>query len=456
MNNQLFEDFAKVSSKEWKNLIQFDLKGADYNQTLLWESLEGIKVRPFYQGDIDNNPLAIKTKTTEFSILQRIYVFDVQKSIEKTLDVLKKGAESIYFTIDNLELNAKELLAKLPKQITYFFTFTFLDQGYLQDLATWAKDNDFKVNLLVCPIDQLENQGNWFVNLDSDFARVKTLLENNSNIHIGIDTGIYQNAGANMVQQIAYTLAKVSEYLNRIPSSNNTIYIQNSTGSNYFFEIAKLRALRLVLDLVIQAFNTQINYKIISLPSKRNKTLYDYNVNMLRTTTESMSAILGGADFVSNLPYDAIYHKENEFSDRIARNQLLILKQESYFNAVNNPTEGAYYIEYLTIQLAEKALEVFKLIEKADGLITQLIQGVIQRKISQSAQKEQDLFDQGKEVLLGSNKYPNAQDHMSDDLELYPFIKHNPRKTLIIPILAKRLAQEYEKQRLEKEKLNND
>lgn len=455
MNNQLFEDFVKVSSKEWKNQIQFDLKGADYNDTLIWESLEGIKVRPFYQDDLDNNPLAIKTKTTEFNILQRIYVYDLQKSIDKTLSVLQRGAESIYFTIDNVNIQVKELLNKLPKEVTYLFTFTFLDAPYLEDIATWAKENNYTIHLLVQPIDQLQADGNWFLDLESDFSVVKSLLQNNPNINLSIDAGLYQNAGANMVQQIAYSLAQVSEYLNKI-ESDNTIYIQTAIGSNYFFEIAKLRALRLLLDTVIPAFNPNIDYKIISTPSKRNKTLYDYNVNMLRTTTESMSGILGGADYVSNIAYDAIYHKENEFSDRIARNQLLILKQESYFNAVNNPAEGAYYIENLTLQLAEKSLDLFKQIEKADGLITQLIHGVIQRKIAENAQKEQDLFDQGKEVLLGTNKYPNPEDRMSEDLELYPFIKQNPRKTLIVPILEKRLAQEYEKQRLEQEKQNNN
>jgi methylmalonyl-CoA mutase len=154
-----------------------------------------------------------------------------------------------------------------------------------------------------------------------------------------------------------------------------------------------------------------------------------------------MSAILGGVDGVSNLAYDAIYHKDNEFGDRIARNQLLILKQESYFNQVHNPADGAYYIESLTEQLAEKALALFKDIEANGGLITQLIEGTIQRKINESAQKEQELFDSGKEILLGTNKYPNKNDKMKHDLELFPFVKKNPRKTLITPIIETRKTE---------------
>jgi methylmalonyl-CoA mutase len=164
-----------------------------------------------------------------------------------------------------------------------------------------------------------------------------------------------------------------------------------------------------------------------------------------------MSAILGGADAISNLAYDAIYHKDNEFGDRISRNQLLVLKHESHFNQVHNPADGAYYIETLTEQLAEKALALFKDIESNGGFITQLIEGTIQRKVNESAQKEQDLFDSGKEVLLGTNKYPNKNDKMANDLELFSFVKTNPRKTLITPIIERRLAERLEQERLKQE-----
>ncbi len=173
---------------------------------------------------------------------------------------------------------------------------------------------------------------------------------------ISINTGLYQNAGANMVQQIAYSVAHANEYFNRISTINKPIVFEVSVGTNYFFEIAKLRALRLLFNLIAKEYNHNLDCHLLVSPTKRNKTIYDYNVNMLRTTTECMSAILGGADAIANLPYDALYHKDNEFGDRIARNQLLILKHESYFDKVNNPADGSYYIESLTHQLAEKAL----------------------------------------------------------------------------------------------------
>jgi len=151
---------------------------------------------------------------------------------------------------------------------------------------------------------------------------------------------------------------------------------------------------------------------------------------------------------VFNLPYDAIYHKSNEFGERIARNQLLILKAESYFDMVSNPSDGSYYIETLTSELAEKALQLFKEIEKAGGFLVLLKEGTIQRKIQESAQKEQQQFETGKLTLVGTNKYVNSQDRMKDHLELYPFLKIKNRKTIIQPIIEKRLAEKIEQDRL--------
>lgn len=303
------------------------------------------------------------------------------------------------------------------------------------------------------PIGQLARDGNWFTTKDKnnfDSLNLLSTATQNSSI-ISIDAALYQNAGANMVQQLAYSVAHANEYFNRIPVISGQIVFEVAVGTNYFFEIAKLRALRLLFNSIAKEYNHNQECHLLVSPTKRNKTLYDYNVNMLRTTTECMSAILGGADAIANLPYDSLYHKDNEFGDRIARNQLLILKNESYFDKVNNPADGSYYIETLTFQLAEKALLLFKDIESNGGFLKQLNDGVIKRKIQESADKEQELFNSGKEVLLGTNKYPNKDDRMKQDLELFPFVKVKPRKTLITPIIEKRLAEKVEQDRLDLE-----
>ena len=449
MAENLFDAFEPVSSKQWKQQIQYELKGADYNDTLVWESLEGIKVKPFYHNDESEVKYTLKENAKSFEILQNIYVHDVALSNKRALDTLNRGAESIRFTIENENVVIANLMQNLPfKNTSYFFYLPFLSIDFVNKINDYASKNNAKCFIQVDPIGQLTSDGNWFENLDKDFDKLNTIPAKTTVPFITINGGIYQNAGANMVQQLAYTLAHVNEYFNRIKSINLPITIEVAVGTNYFFEIAKLRALRLLFNTLAKEYNHNLDCHIIATPTKRNKTLYDYNVNMLRTTTECMSAILGGADAVANLPYDSLYHKDNEFGDRIARNQLLVLKHESYFDKVNNAADGAYYIESLTEQLAEKALLLFKEIEEKGGFITQLIEGNIQKKISESATKEQELFDTGKEVLLGTNKYPNKNDKMKHDLELYPFLKQNPRKTLITPIIEKRLAEKLEQERL--------
>jgi methylmalonyl-CoA mutase len=451
-NNNLFQDFDPVSSKQWKQQIQYELKGADYNETLVWESPEGIKVKPFYHADEAVSKYAVNTPANAFAIVQNIFVHDVKKSNERAVDALQRGAESIRFTIENNTVAVDLLMQNLPlEKVSYTFYLPFLDIDFVTTLNNFATKNNAHFILQMDPIGQLCSDGNWFESLEKDFEKLHQIAKNTTSSFLTIQSQNYQNAGANMVQQLAYILAQVNEYFNRIPYLNQTFTIEVAVGTNYFFEIAKLRALRILFSALAAEYNANLDCHIIVTPTKRNKTIYDYNVNMLRTTTECMSAILGGANAIANLPYDALYHKDNEFGDRIARNQLLVLKHESYFDKVNNPADGAYYIENLTEQLAEKALLLFKEIEANGGFITQLIEGTIQKKIQESAQKEQELFDSGKETLLGTNKYPNKNDRMKNDLELYPFVKQNPRKTLITPIIEKRLAEKLEQERLSEE-----
>ena len=447
----LFDDFNPISSKQWKQQIQFELKGADYNETLVWNSPEDIQVKPFYHKDENSKRYSNNTKATEFKICQNIFVYDVEKSIERANNTLTRGADSLRFSIENDSVDVIRLLENLPlNNITVYFNLSFFSIDFVKKIDTFATKNNTKIFCNLDPIGQLAKDGNWFTTKEkNNFETLSLLSKQTKSVSlISINAALYQNAGANMVQQIAYCLGQANEYFNRIESITKPIVFEVAVGTNYFFEIAKLRALRLLFNLIAKEYNHTLDCNIIVSPTKRNKTLYDYNVNMLRTTTECMSAIIGGANAIANLPYDALYHKDNEFGDRIARNQLLILKNESYFDKVNNPADGSYYIETLTNQLAEKSLALFKDMESNGGFLKQLNDGIIKRKIQESADTEQKLFDSGKEILLGTNKHPNKQDRMKHDIELFPFVKQNPRKTLIKPIIEKRLAEKLEQERL--------
>jgi methylmalonyl-CoA mutase len=450
----LFDEFNPISSKQWKQKIQFELDGADYNEALIWNSPEDIKVKPFYDKEDITKTFPITTNASDFKICQNIFVFDLEKSIERALDALARGAESLRFTIENEFIDVSKLLENLPleKTVIYFY-LKFISIDFVKKIEVISKRKNGIVFCNLDPIGQLAKEGNWFSTSEkNNFETLNLLSKQTTSIGlIRINSSLYQNAGANMVQQIAYSLAHANEYLNRIEVINKPIVFEISVGTNYFFEIAKLRAFRLLFNLIAKEYGPNLSCHLLVSPTKRNKTLYDYNVNMLRTTTECMSAILGGADAIANLPYDSLYHKDNEFGDRIARNQLLILKDESYLDKVNNPSDGSYYIESITTQLAEKSLALFKNIEANGGFLKQLNEGLIKRKIQESADAEQELFDSGKEILLGTNKHQNKNDKMKQDLELFPFVKVKPRKTLITPIIERRLAEKLEQERLKNE-----
>lgn len=458
MNDLLFSEFNPVSAKEWKQKIQMELNGADYNESLIWQSLEGINVRPFYHRNEDSddfNPIPGTPST--WKVIQQVYLDDAAISHRLIKQALNNGAEGVYLTArKSFDFNI--IFKDFPfGEADIYFCLQFLDSAFMEKLFSFLVANKAQVFYNIDIIHQLAREGNWFQSLEKDHEQLDRWIgQYPEETILGIHANLYQNAGANCIQQLAYALAHANEYLNYLKDRKGFKRLKLnfilSTGGNYFFEIAKIRALRLLYAALAEAHGIQEECHILSLPGKRNKTIYDFNVNMLRTTTECMSAALGGANAVCNLPYDVLYHKSNDFGERMARNQLIILKAESYFDYTANPADGSYYIESLTEELSGKALILFKEIEKGGGFLKQLKEGILQKKIKESSKKEQQWFDEGKLVLLGTNKYPNPNDRMSSNLELYPFFKTKPRKTLIEPIFEKRLAEALEKERLEHEK----
>lgn len=460
MTHKLFSEFSPVSAKQWKQNIQFGLKGADYNNTLVWNTNEDIAVKPFYHADdFDQLPQVSQTKATQWKICQSIFVANVEKSNRNAVNAIKKGAESILFIISNDTFSITDLIKNIDlKKVTIHLEPTFLSEELSKKLAQLPINSNHKNGIQIHTdiINNLAKTGNWFHNLKADFEKFENIVKYANSF--SVNGSLYQNSGATMVQQLAYALAHANEYLNYFKDKLDKeakkqlkVTFKVSIGNHYFFEIAKLRALRKLWKVLALEYEINTNCFILSQPSKRNKTIYDYNNNMLRTTTECMSAILGGSDTICNIPYDAVYHKTNNFGERISRNQLLILKHESHFNTVNNPADGAYYIETITNQLAKKALDLFKDIEANGGFLKQLKEGTIQRKIKESANKEQLQFNTGETVLLGANKYLNLTENMQKELEIYPFVKTKQRKTLIDPIIENRLSENLELNRIKNE-----
>lgn len=455
----LFADFPKNSAKAWKQKIQFDLNGADYNESLVWESLEGIKVKPFYDADdLEAQAVIPADVRKDWKTGQSIYVSDEVRANKKALDFLEKGVESVRFIIPSETIALNALFKNVPvAQISIHLELHFLSLDFIKSIGQFFKNTESNVFLNIDPIGNLARSGNWFFNLDKDLEILNDIIGLDVDNLFNIDLALYQNAGANMVQQLAYAMAHAHEYLHHLGTHGNpkrackNFTFKVAIGSNYFFEISKLRALRMLWKTLALEYGISTDCHIIASPSLRNKTLYEYNANMIRTTMECMAAVLGGADTIINLSYDAIYHKDNDFGSRIALNQLLLLKEEGHFNEMNHAADGTYYIENITTQLAEKALQLFKTIEKGGGFLHQLKSHNIQKKIKESAQKEQKLFDSQELILVGANKFENHDTRMKHDLELFPFVKTKIRKTLLEPIIEKRLAEGLEQQRLSDE-----
>jgi len=442
MSEHLFNEFNKVSSKEWKQKIQVDLKGLDY-QTLITKTLEKIDIKPFYH--YDDYISSEQQVPDSFTIGQTIEIHNEKIAHKIAKKALENGAENIIFSFDKA-FNYDTLLSEIDFE-KLIFKANYFKPDFLIELYQKTKG---KSQILVDPIGHFTRFGNWYENEQNDFENLKKLRDffPKNYRFIEINAHHYKNAGASITQELAYSMSHAVEYVEKLGNNTiNQIQFSLANTSHYFFEIAKLKALRNLWQLISENYGIETSAYIFTTPALRNKTIFDPYVNMLRTGMEVMSAILGGSNMVANLPFDTIYKKSNKFSERTARNQLIILKKEAGFDKALNVTKQNYFIEENTYKIAGKAMEIFKSIEKSGGFLSQLYKGKIQEKIIENALKEQADFDAGKLVLVGTNKYPN-QKEATPEIELFPFLKKRKSKTLIKPVIPKRLAEKTEQERL--------
>ncbi|HBX63745.1 MAG TPA: methylmalonyl-CoA mutase, partial [Flavobacteriaceae bacterium] len=290
--------------------------------------------------------------------------------------------------------------------------------GYLAQNGLWQNDSEKASKELVKEALALKN-----------FEKV-----------ISIQGDVYQNAGANHVQQIAITLAHAVEYLENFGADiADKIYFKFAVGSNYFFEVAKLRAFRFLWKMILEQYNKESEAFIFTSTSDRNKSKLDIYNNVIRSTIEASSAIFGSSDAIFVGSYDEV-NKESDFGLELAAKQQLLLQKESYLNQFTDPAAGSFYIESLTNQMAENALELFKTIQNVGGFVNALQNETIQDFIYTSAKKEQKDFDEQTIKLIGVNKFRNP----ADVIEKSPKEKV-VKQALFVPIVPTRLAEKEEK-----------
>lgn len=444
MSDFITNHFEPSSTAAWKQKIQFELEGADYNEKLLTKTSEGITIKPFYHSD-NFEKVNVPISKKDFKTCQKIIISSETESNSKAIEAIKKGAKALKFEVKIpfvFEVLFKNLL---NKNIEFHFQFRFLSEEFTNKLSDFLKTESVFFNIDI--IGNLAKTGNWYTSLNADFKSVENLIKKNNHANLlSVNVDLHQNSGANTVQQIAYTLAHANEYLTRFGSEiAHKIQFNFANGTNYFFEIAKIRAFRYLYSLILKEYNTTADAPIYTEPSLRNKTIRDFKINELRTATANMSAILGGANTISNGSFNPLFCSEDTFD----LNPTQAFKKED--TKPQNIATDSYYIESLTKQLAEKALIIFKEIEKSGGFLHQLKEGTIQRKIIENAKKEQAEFDAGTLILVGANKYQNEVDKIKQDLKANSFIKRKSHKTLIIPIIPKRLAEKLELKKLKNE-----
>ena len=454
---KILDEFIKIDSKLWNKKIKDDLIKLGHSSIPSYNSKENIKIKPFYTSeDLNNLKNSDSNYPNSWAICQNITADNSSDANIKALELINKGAESMNFIIQNDSILCNDLLKNIDIEKTeLFFKIKFHSNSYLKSLNDIIKSSSTSFNISYDPIGSLVKTGSWESSMNEDLDKLNknsNKLEKFNNV-IMFNSGLYQNSRANIFEEIAFTLSHANEYLNHLNGKcANKIAFNISMGSNYFFEIAKLKALRLLWSTITKEYNNEINFPhIIAKPSKRNKTIYDYNNNILRTTTECMSAILGGANTISNITYDSIFNNKNEYSDKIALNQLLIIKHETYIDKVKNAADGSYYINSLTNTIAEESLRIFKDIENNGGFISALEKNIIQKRIDKSHRIEQELFNNNKEKLLGINIFTDIDQKIKSEINKPILTKSNTRNTEIKPISEIRLAEEIELSRIKNE-----
>ncbi|MEN8121070.1 MAG: methylmalonyl-CoA mutase family protein [Bacteroidota bacterium] len=496
-DKRLFPEFPAITTTDWEEKINIDLKGADYEKKLIWKTIEGFNVKPYYtKEDLKGLKSITQSSPNEFPYLrgnkndnnwlirQDIYVDDVKKANPKALNAIKKGAESIGFIIsEELEIEANrlaELLKALPlENIELNFSQGQKTKKLLLCFVDFCKSNSIDTTKIkgsfdFDPLGYTSITGQCYdEDLCKEMSISKPVFENAKDILpgfqlISVNGKYYNNAGASVVQELAFSLSVANDYLTFAAAENISvndfsprIKFNFAVGSNYFMEIAKLRAAKLLWAKIVEAHNPCCAEKgkmyIHSETSEWNKTIYDPYVNMLRTTTEAMSASLGGTDSLTVLPFDHSYKKTDEFSERIARNQQIVLKKESYFDKVADPAAGSYYIENLTNSIIDEAWKLFLEIEDLGGYLEAFKKGKIQDSITETAQKRDMNIAMRKDILLGTNQYPNQNETLDNNIQkLRQFPQPVKGKTFIgEPLKIYRAAEAFEKLRLKTEENKN-
>ena len=450
--SKLFEEFQSVDKEQWLKQIEKDLKGKPF-ENLLTTTRDNITIHPVYQ-ETTSFPSTDFRKNKNWKIVQEILVTDTKEANKQALDYLNRGATALLFYLSP-ETDVQVLLENI---LIEHIQLHLISEGNGSEV--WSKldiliqkrhlsYSDVNITINQDCLENIARSGNWFKSKEEDFKEIENLLKAApKNVKtLCINANLFANAGATISQQLGITLSMIYEYVYTLNLKDaDSFWINFAVGSDYFGEIAKIRAFRklwrnLLKELSIEFTDAQVYCET----SLRNKTILDAYNNMIRSSTEAMSAIIGGCDEFSSKGFNLTYEEPTAFGERIAKNQQSILQHESHLDAVQDISNGSYYIETLTEELAQKAWEFFKEIEQQGGYINALENGWLQSQVENEAEKEQKAFNKGSNILIGANKYQKNDENLSDIIKSPLFYRSPSQSTVVKPIVVKRLSEELEK-----------
>ncbi|MCM1531149.1 MAG: acyl-CoA mutase large subunit family protein [Bacteroides sp.] len=451
---RLFSEFPAVSTQEWMDAIVKDLKGADFNKKLVWKTPEGFNVNPFYRAeDIENIAYSDaepgqfpyvrgnKTEGNNWEIRQDFHISDIAACNRLAAQAAAKGAEAVGLCVK--EVNDATQMEQLLHGIDLTRTAVHFigSRDYAKTLELFTeylkksriKPEQVKGSINFDPLAYALLHGNYYQSLEKNIDECVAIFNRYAETlpHfrlLGINASLLHNAGAYGVQELGLALNWAVEYFARLTDKGLSIdtiaprtTLTLGIGSNYFMETAKLRAARLLWAYMMQEFKpAQESSKVAFIHaevSTWNKSVYDPYVNLLRSATEAMSAAIGGADSIYVNDFSEAFRDSDEFSARIARNQQIILKEESFFNRIVDPAAGSYYIENLTANMAEQAWKLFLEIEDKGGFAACYESGLIQDKVAECAAKRNEDLAKRKIVLTGVNQFPNLNEKEAEHIQ---------------------------------------
>ena len=443
----LFDQFPPVSTEEWRAKVEADLKGAPFEKKLVWRTNEGFNVQPMYRAeDIaglkttdslpGEFPYVRGTRTdNDWFARQDIIASSPEEANRIALDVLNKGVTSLGFSIKEAsEEELKTLLAGIkidavelnfnvcPKKA---LPFAALLVDYIK---AEGAEKTFVGSIDFNPFRKALKHGTAF---PGDIAAMAVeLLDTVKEVSglkvLSVDSVMLSNAGAYIYQELGYALAWGAEWMTILTEKGidpaevaARIKFNMGVSSNYFMEIAKFRSARMLWAQIVKQYGVAdelCKMAVHAETSRFNQTVYDAYVNLLRSQTECMSAALAGVDSITVTPFDTPYKTPDEFSERIARNQQFLLKEESHLDKVVDPAGGSYYVETLTVAIAEQAWKVFLGVEEEGGFLAQINNGAIQKVIRETSEKRHTDVARRKEILLGTNQFPNINEMAADKI----------------------------------------